>query len=140
MEKRVKNLHVENRIGELAAIETFLEELGDEWDLNPSLVLSLNLVLEEAFTNIVNYGFDDSDIHIVEIGFSLDTGILTIEIRDDGHKWDPTLKAAPDITLSAEERPIGGLGIFLIRKIMDTVEYKRFQNKNVLILKKKVEV
>jgi len=140
VEKRVKNLHVENRIGELAAIETFLEELGDEWDLNPSLVLSLNLVLEEAFTNIVNYGFDDSDIHIVEIGFSLDTGILTIEIRDDGHKWDPTLKAAPDITLSAEERPIGGLGIFLIRKIMDTVEYKRFQNKNVLILKKKVEV
>ena len=140
MEKRVKNLHVENRIGELAAIETFLEELGDEWDLNPSLVLSLNLVIEEAFTNIVNYGFDDGDIHIVEFGFSLDTGILTIEIRDDGHEWDPTLKAAPDITLSAEERPIGGLGIFLIRKIMDTVEYRRFQNKNVLILKKKVEV
>ncbi len=139
MEKRAGNLHVENRIEELTAIETFLEKLGDEWELNPSLVLSLNLVLEEAFTNIVNYGFDDSDIHIVEFGFSLDSGILAIEICDDGHEWDPTLKAAPDITLSAEERPIGGLGIFLIRKIMDTVEYKRFQNKNFLILTKKVE-
>jgi serine/threonine-protein kinase RsbW len=136
--KENKLLPVKNRIEELGTIESFLEELGEEWDIIPSLVLSLNLVLEEAFTNIVKYGYDDDEIHVVEIVFSRGPDHLKIEITDDGHEWDPTLKSEPDITLSAEERPVGGLGIFLIRKIMDVVEYKRFDNKNHLLLTKKI--
>ena len=139
-EKKNRVLTVENRIEELTVIEGFLGDLGEEWELDASLVLSLNLVLEEAFTNIVNYGYDDIENHIIEIIFSLDADILSIEIRDDGHEWDPTLKTDPDITLSAEERPVGGLGILLIKKIMDTVEYRRLDCKNHLVLTKKTLV
>jgi len=133
-----KILKVQNRIEELAVIEIFLEDLGDAWELDPSLVLSLNLVIEEAFTNIVKYGYDDNGEHIIEIIFSHEPDLLTIEIIDDGHHWDPTIKEDPDISLSAEERPVGGLGIFLIRKIMNTVVYQRIENQNYLKLTKKI--
>jgi serine/threonine-protein kinase RsbW len=59
---------------------------------------------------------------------------------DDGREYDPTLKADPDITLPVEERPIGGLGIFLIKKIMDQVEYLRKDNRNFLMLTKNISV
>jgi len=134
-----KVLRVNNQIEELTRVEGFLEELGEEWGLSMSLVFSLNLVLEEALTNTISYGFDDNFQHIIEICFNK-TGVeLSISIIDDGHEYDPTLKTDPDITLPAEDRPIGGLGIFLIKKIMDTVIYQRKENRNFLILTKNIE-
>ncbi len=65
--------------------------------------------------------------------------MLTIEIIDDGIPFDPLSHEQPDITLQAEERPVGGLGIFLISKIMDTVQYSRINNFNILTLKKSIE-
>jgi anti-sigma regulatory factor (Ser/Thr protein kinase) len=103
------------------------------------LVFSLNLVLEEALTNTILYGYDDENRHEIEVIFSKDGDILSVTIADDGHEYDPTLKEDPDITLAAEDRPIGGLGIFLIKKIMDTVEYRRKENKNYLILTKNIQ-
>ena len=133
-----KVLCVDNQIHELSQIEAFLEELADEWGLEIPLVFSLNLVLEEALTNIISYGYDDEDKHAIEILFKKTDDELTISIIDDGHAYDPTLKDDPDITLSAEERPVGGLGIFLIRKVMDTVAYRREENRNYLILTKHI--
>jgi serine/threonine-protein kinase RsbW len=134
-----KVLHVLNQINELSRIELFLQELGEEWTLSESLILSINLVIEEAFTNIVSYGYDDNNKHTIELCFEKYTEELKIKIIDDGHEYDPTLKAEPDITLKAEERPVGGLGIYLIRQIMDYVEYRRIENKNCLILTKRME-
>jgi serine/threonine-protein kinase RsbW len=134
-----KILKVKNRISELAVIESFLEELGNEWDIDIRHVLSLNLVLEEAFTNIVSYGYDDEAEHIIDIYFLKDGENLEITVSDDGHEWDPTMKEDPDITLSAEERPVGGLGIFLIRKMMDNVSYRRSDNLNILTMTKKID-
>ncbi|MFA6127973.1 MAG: ATP-binding protein [Bacteroidales bacterium] len=131
-----KILRVHNQMEELTRVEGFLEEIGDTWGLPMPLMLSINLVLEEALTNVILYGFDDENQHLIEIHFTLDRDRLGISIVDDGHEYDPTVKADPDITLPAEERPIGGLGIFLIKKIMDTVEYQRKDNKNYLILTK----
>ena len=133
-----KVLCVDNQIHELSQIEAFLEELADEWGLEITLVFSLNLVLEEALTNIISYGYDDEDKHAIEILFKKTDDELTISIIDDGHAYDPTLKDDPDITLSAEERPVGGLGIFLIRKVIDTVAYRREENRNYLILTKHI--
>ena len=134
-----KTLRVNNQIDELTRVAGFLEETGEEWEFPMPLVFSLNLVLEEAWTNTISYGFDDEDNHIIEINFIKDGPLLTISIIDDGHEYDPTAKADPDITLSAEERQIGGLGIFLIKKIMDTVEYQRRDHRNYLILTKNIE-
>lgn len=132
-----KVLWVENHIHELTRVEAFLEELGEEWAFPMPLIFSLNLVLEEALTNIISYGYDDTEKHTIEIDFRKVDGELMITIIDDGHEYDPTLNTEPDINLSAEDRPIGGLGIFLIKKVMDNVEYQRKENKNYLILSKK---
>ena len=135
----VKVLRINNQIDELVKLEVFLNELAGEWRLSEPLVFSLNLVLEEALTNINDYGFDDDNEHTIEIYFKKTGDELTISIIDDGHEHDPTLVADPDITSSAENRSIGGLGIFLIKKIMDKVEYQRKENKNYLTLTKNIE-
>lgn len=133
-----KVLLVSNKIEELTRVTRFLEELGEDWNLPDPLVFSLNLVLEEALTNTILYGFSDDKDHIIEILCSNDRSEISFTIRDDGVEYDPTKKEDPDITLPAEERPIGGLGIFLIKKIMDSVNYKRINNINNLILKKNI--
>ncbi len=135
----IKTLFVDNQMNELSKVVDFLDELGEEWELPAGLVFSLNLVLEEALTNIILYGFEDANPHVIEIEFNKTEGDeLSITLSDDGQPYDPTLKADPDLTLSVEERPIGGLGIFLIKKIMDKVEYQRNNNKNLLILTKNI--
>lgn len=140
MDKMVENkvLTVNNKIEELTRVERFLEELAHEWNLSEQLVLSLNLVIEEALTNTILYGFHDEENHVIEILFNLNAGIISITISDDADEYDPTQKSDPDILLSAEERPVGGLGIYLIRKIMDSVQYKRINNINNLILTKNI--
>jgi len=130
---------VNNQIDELARVAVFMEETGDDWNFPMSLVLNLNLVLEEALTNIILYGFEGDARHTIEVHLKKTGDDLSIEIIDDGKAFDPTNVADPDITLSVENRAVGGLGIFLIRKIMDTVEYKRIANKNNLILKKNIK-
>ena len=125
-------------MAELNQVAAYLEELGEEWEFPVPLILSLNLVLEEALTNIILYGYGDNQEHSIEINFRIEANQLTISLIDDGNAYDPTLKEDPDITLTAEERPIGGLGIFLIKKIMDKVEYERKTNKNFLMLTKKI--
>ena len=135
-----KKLLVENQMVELNRVVDFLDELGDEWELPVPLVFSLNLVLEEALTNIILYGFEDQNGHTIEIDFKKDENQLYITFVDDGIAYDPTTKEDPDISLSTEDRPIGGLGIFLIKKIMDQVEYQRKENRNFLMLTKNIKV
>ncbi len=135
-----KTLLVDNQMSELRRLADFLDDLGEEWELNPGLVFSLNLVLEEALTNIILYGFQDTDKHSIEMEFSrTQIDQLVVSVIDDGHPYDPTQKEDPDLSLPAEERPVGGLGIFLIKKIMDKVEYHRNNNKNFLILTKNIK-
>jgi len=131
-------LWVDNQIDELTRLADFLEQLGDEWGLSMPLVLSLNLALEEALTNIISYGYDDKEKHSIEINLTKTGQELFIFLADDGHEYDPTQKVDPDISLSVDDRPIGGLGIFLIKKIMDKVEYQRKENRNYLMLTKQL--
>lgn len=135
----VKKLLIENQIDELSRVATWLEELGEEWEFSMPFVLSLNLVLEEALTNTILYGYEDKLRHSIEILFTKTGNLLKVSIVDDGLAYDPTAKPDPDITLSVEDRPIGGLGVFLIKKIMDTVEYQRIENKNHLMLTKNIK-
>jgi anti-sigma regulatory factor (Ser/Thr protein kinase) len=133
-----KSLLVNNKIDELTRVALFLDELGTFWGLHDSLVANLNLVIEEALTNIILYGYNDSDNHIIEILLTRGDGQISITIKDDGLEFDPTKMRDPDTTLSVEERPIGGLGIFLIKQIMDKVQYMREGKINYLILTKNI--
>jgi serine/threonine-protein kinase RsbW len=125
--------------GEIAAlpqITHFLERLASDWGFPGSLVLNLNLVLEEAFTNVVKYGLENAEDQEVILDFEKNPDKLIISITDKGKAFDPTGREEPDISLPAEDRQIGGLGIFLIRKMMDKVTYERKEGKNIFRLEK----
>ncbi len=129
-------LELSNRLSELANIQEALEANAERLGVSTAMLMSLNLVVEEAFTNIVNYAYADQEQHTIAICINRNDQQLVITLTDDGQPYDPTQNADPDIELPAEKRQVGGLGIFLIRKIMDKVEYERKDNKNYLILTK----
>jgi anti-sigma regulatory factor (Ser/Thr protein kinase) len=129
-----------NQLGELETIRASLDSLVKAWGIPASMEFSLNLALEEAFTNVVNYAFDDGKEHKIELGFKKQEGNLVITITDDGQPYDPTQTPEPDTGLDVRKRPIGGLGIFLVKKFMDKVEYRRIDNKNQLILTKNLAI
>ncbi len=133
-----RSIGLANRLDELHRLSIFVEETMDSWELMPAMAMTLNLVLEEAFTNIVNYGYDDDQTHEIDLKIAKHADRLVITITDDGVAYDPTLKADPDVSLPAEERAIGGLGIFLIKKMMDDVTYQRIGNTNQLTMVKKL--
>jgi anti-sigma regulatory factor (Ser/Thr protein kinase) len=132
----IKKIRVQNQLNELESINQYLEELAGVWDLSIPLTMTLTLVLEEAFTNIINYGYQDDKSHEIELVFEKQNNRLFISLIDDGVPYDPTLTAEPDINLPSEEREIGGLGVFLIRKMMDKVSYQRLEGYNVLKMEK----
>ena len=103
------------------------------------LRFKIHLSVEEAVENVVRYAYEDG-IGWLEAGTELDPGglELTIELRDAGKPFNPLDKADPDLTASAEERQIGGLGIFLCKKLMDTMNYTYRDGCNILTMKKKV--
>ncbi|MGD9556268.1 MAG: ATP-binding protein [Mangrovibacterium sp.] len=135
--QKYKNLVIRNEIGELNRLVSFLEELEEEWNLPPALVPSLNLALEEALSNVIFYAYEKGTENQISLEFSLKGKDMTVVISDEGKPYDPTQKEDPDLNLPVEDRPIGGLGIFLIRQIMDEVKYSREDRKNKLTLVKR---
>lgn len=130
---------LDNKVDELSLLSAKVETMADLWDFSESLTMNLNLVLEEAISNIVFYAFNNEDEQKIYLTIEYDDDTLTALIMDCGIPFDPTRQAEPDITLPAEERTIGGLGIFLINKLMDHVEYCRKENMNILTLKKRIK-
>jgi len=129
---------IENKIEVLADFAEAFQQEVEPWDLPPALQMNLDLVLEEVLSNIIHYGFSDQECHWIEIDAVYENGTVKLRISDDGMPFNPTEKAAPDLTQSIEERPVGGLGIFLVRKLMDQVTYLRENDHNILILEKKI--
>ena len=105
-----------------------------------SMSMSLNLALEEAVTNVMLYAYPAETRGKVKIVCrKRKQGDLSFSIIDSGKPFDPTLVKEADITLGVEERPIGGLGIFLVKEIMDQVSYKHVNGKNMLTLVKSLQ-
>ena len=125
-----------NRMEELSVLAEKVQKLAEVWDLSESQAMNLNLVMEEAVSNIIMYAFDSRENQNITVLIRFEPALLSIRISDEGKPFDPTAQHEPDIALPAEERPIGGLGIFLISKIMDSVQYSRQGNMNVLTLNK----
>lgn len=133
-----KSIILANDISEIARLNEFVEEIGNEFSLSPEVVFNLTLVLEEAVVNIINYAYPKEDHESIYLSAKLHNDSIMLVLTDTGKEFDPTMAPEADITLSAEERPIGGLGIFLIRQIMNEVKYERIEGKNVLTLEKKL--
>ena len=134
-----KKLVIKNDISEISKLATFIGELSEELDFTPELNFNLNLVLEEAVSNVILYAYGkEEQKEIFLVAQSCDNNLVFV-LTDSGTEFDPTKVPDADITLSAEEREIGGLGIFLIRQIMNIVEYQRIDGKNVLTMGKQLK-
>jgi len=132
-------LTLPNDIETIPQLNEFIDTIAEGIGLDMSLTMSLNLAIEEAVVNVMDYAYPVGEKGDVEIEVVADDNWLTFTISDSGVAFDPTTKEDADTTLSAEERPIGGLGIFLVRQLMDTIQYERVNGKNVLTLRKKME-
>jgi anti-sigma regulatory factor (Ser/Thr protein kinase) len=134
-----KKLVLTNEISEINKLAIFIEEVGEELNLPSELVFNLNLVLEEAVSNVILYAYPKEEHQEILLTARKSDKNLIFILTDSGKEFDPTQAPDADITLSAEEREIGGLGIFLIRQIMNEVAYQRIEGKNVLTLGKQIE-
>ena len=120
---------------QLEQIPAALEEFGERDNWPPELVFKLNLVLEELGVNIVNYSGATGEI---EISLASDDDTVTVEISDNGRPFNPLDELdAPDISAPLGERPIGGLGVHLVRSMMDELRYSREDGKNRLAMTKR---
>jgi sigma-B regulation protein RsbU (phosphoserine phosphatase) len=131
-----RSLTLPNDINTIPQLNEFIDTLCEELEIDMATVMSLNLAMEEAVVNVMDYAYPEGTTGEVSIEAVADDTRLYFIISDSGKPFDPTAKADVDTTLSAEERPIGGLGIHLIRQIMDDVSYERKDEKNFLKLSK----
>ena len=136
-----KQLILRNEIEQISLLSDFVNDIAEGAGIvDPSLSLSLNLALEEAVTNVVLYAYPEGVKGDVMIEAMFKDELLTFVITDQGIAFDPTAKEDADITLSAEERPIGGLGIFLVKQLMDCVDYQRVEGRNILTMSKHIQL
>lgn len=133
-----KILEIKNHISEISKISSFLEEFAEKFVVNPKIIFEINLVLEELLTNTINYGYDDEKEHTMEIDFDVKDMFLECAIIDDGKEFNPLEKENPDLEMDLDDMPIGGLGIFFVKKKVDAISYKRLNGKNILKFRKKI--
>jgi len=133
-----RHLILHNDIQQIPQLADFIETIASEANLDQGLAMSLNLALEEAVTNVIEYAYPEGSDGLVDIEAVIREGQLDFIISDSGKPFDPTAKPEVDITAGVEERPIGGLGIHLVRHIMDSVSYMREDGKNYLTMIKKI--
>lgn len=131
-----KEIQIINNLDELGRLSEFIEELGETLSLSTETTMHINLALEEAISNIIMYAYPQEEEHEIYLKVNAIEQQLIFLLTDNGLSFDPTDVPEVDLGLSAEERQIGGLGIFLIRSIMNEVSYQRLDGENRLIMKK----
>jgi len=122
-------------LAELNVLPTHLRSVQNEWLLPGRIIAQINLILDEHITNIIEHGKLDKS-HAIDVALAKSDTELIITVIDDGPPFDPTLCAAPDVTLPLEKRQCGGLGIHLVRSLCDCCSYTRSAGKNILTLKR----
>ena len=136
MAKKEFSFELKSSLSELDNLCEKLENFGRKIGLSKKLIFEVNLALDELFTNIISYGFGDDKEHIIKVTLTPQKEELCLCIEDDGTPFNPTDFATPDVASSVENCKIGGLGIHIIRKLMDEICYQRCDGKNILTLKK----
>ncbi|QQS49153.1 MAG: ATP-binding protein [Acidobacteriota bacterium] len=127
-----------NDLTEIGRLGRLVDEFIEGHRLPAKTAFEINLALDELLTNTITYGYDDGLEHRIHIRGSLVDGRIRIEIEDDGRAFNPLEAAVPDLEAPLVERPIGGLGIHLVRQLTDLIEYRRAAGKNIVILNKNV--
>lgn len=135
----MKEITVPAQIDRLMEVTAFVDQELEAHDCSMKAQMQIELALDEILTNIASYAYKPgTGDATIRVDIDPDTRMATIVFLDSGVPYDPLQKADPDTTLSADERQIGGLGIFLVKKTMDDMFYAYEDGKNVLTLKKRI--
>ena len=136
MNEETLEISLVNDLREIARVAAQIDEFCASLDLTSEVAFAVNLALDEILTNTISYGYDDDEPHRIEITVGPEAEALAIVIVDDSAAFDLSSAPTPDIGTSLEERPLGGLGLFLVHQMMDSVEYRREEGRNIVTLKK----
>ncbi len=134
-----KELRIKNEVSELEKVAQFVEEIGEELGLNMELQMNLNLVMEEMVSNVIFYAYPEGEEAEIELLAKSDGKELTFVLSDQGKEFDPTAKEDADPDINPADREIGGMGIFIVKNIMNKVTYQRLEGRNLLTMTKGIE-
>lgn len=131
-------LFLSNQRSEIPRVQDELEQFARQHQIAARPFHGLQLALEEHLTNILSHAYDDTREHQIKVRVQLNPGELRVEVEDDGRPFNPLEWSAPDLSKPIEERPIGGLGIHMMRKSLDGMEYRRNAGKNLLVMIRRI--
>lgn len=131
-------IKITNKITEVSRVVDQVEVFAEEINLPFKVLNTVNLALDEIITNIISYGYADEESHEIKIELFLHDGVLSVIVEDDAKAFNPLEQPEPDIDIPLEEKQIGGLGIHLIKNLMDELDYTRTGNKNIFVMRKKI--
>jgi serine/threonine-protein kinase RsbW len=134
------SLRLASEASELERLYLIIEDFGKANGIPAEAIFQINLTLEEIVSNCIKYGYQGEPGHTIDLTISFNSGTVTIIIEDAGLPFNLLDVPPPNLHCDVEDRPIGGLGVHLARTLMDALEYKRREGKNVLCLKKRVAV
>lgn len=134
-----EHITLQNDIHQVPQLNAFIDSVAQQLRLDKTLQQQLKLAVEEAVVNVMQYSYPLGTTGNINVNAQCDGESLKFVISDQGKAFDPTQTAKADTSLSVEERPIGGLGILLVRELMDSINYERVDGKNLLTLRKKLK-
>jgi serine/threonine-protein kinase RsbW len=125
-----------NRRSETERLHKLVETFSEQHELSDPVVFAVNLALDEIVTNIIVHGYSDNQQHDIRVGIVLGEDAIEVTVRDEAPAFNPLLVPPVDLEAVAENRPIGGLGVHLVRSVMDSVDYRRGGLENVVLMRK----
>jgi serine/threonine-protein kinase RsbW len=134
--ERQLKLRIVNDLAELSRVAESVEEFCAGLGLAPGCAFKLNVAIEELLTNTISYGYSDSGRHEIAIDISRKGDTIVTELSDDARPYDPLNAPAPDLESAIEDRRIGGLGVHLVKTLMDDVAYAYRDGRNHITLRK----
>ncbi len=133
-----KTMQIEANKENLPQVLEFVEGCLEEADCPMKSMMQISIAVEEVFVNIASYAYSpEIGDAVINVETDPDSALIRITLEDRGVPYDPLIREDPDVTLSAEERQIGGLGVYMVKQSMDNVTYEFKDGKNILTLEKK---
>ncbi|HKA30429.1 MAG TPA: ATP-binding protein [Candidatus Binatia bacterium] len=137
-ETRTRTIRLTATDPDLGRVQDLLDELAQTHAFGPESVADVHVALDEALSNVVRHGFADAEPHEITVVLTLATDELQVAIEDDGHSFNPLTAPRADLDSPVEERRVGGVGVHLIRELMDHVHYERVNSRNRLVMVKRL--
>jgi serine/threonine-protein kinase RsbW len=125
-----------NRLEEIERMTRFVESFAERQHLSEDLQFAITLALDEVVTNVIRHGYPAGEVRDIVVWLRLEDGTAVVQVEDEGRPFNPLDAPPVDLDAPLEGRPIGGLGVHLIRSLMDEIAYRREDGRNVLVMRK----